>query len=32
VRKAFALTRSQVDVPMRTFEARLDVAFAVPRT
>ena len=32
VHKAFELTKSQVDVPMRVFEARLDVAFAVTKS
>jgi hypothetical protein len=32
VHKAFELTKSQVDVPMRVFEAKLDAAFAVARS
>jgi hypothetical protein len=32
VHKAFELTRSQVEVPMRVFEDKRDVAFAVART
>jgi hypothetical protein len=32
VHKAFALTQSQIDVPMRVFEDKRDVAFAVAKT